>query len=312
MSIHSNMQGLTIAICTRNRPEEMLSCVRILSKQERVQKDISVEILVVDDGSLEEDIQETLRSLVPDWMNYRYHRKWQQGLFLSRIEACQNAFYDVILFIDDDTELFPDYLRCLTERYAYSPEIVAIGGVDQYIRSSWIWRLYACCFLFSSGNPGRLSITGYGGSMVLWPTAVDVFISEFLSGCNMSFRKEALSGMQPCSWMLGYSLGEDLYLSHLASRHGLVIVDPQLRVYHHQTPISRDRQDVVAETEIVNHHYLLLNKSASLLTQVLHFWTAAGLWIWSMRNWKDNEPKRRGYLRGIVRVAQEMYRNFTK
>ena len=308
----STMNGITVAICTRNRPAELEYCVRCLARQDIVKSALPVEVLVVDDGDLTETQREQLQATLPSWMDFRYYRKRRPGLFFSRIEAGEAARYDVILFIDDDTELFPDYLQRLAAHYVENRTLAALGGVDQFIRSSFAWRVFARCILFSSGKPGKLSMTGYGGSMVYWPKETMTFPSEFLSGCNMSYRREVLIGMQPCRWMLGYSLGEDLYLSHRASGYGQVLVDPHLRVLHHQAPTSRDRQDEVAQTEIVNHHFLLLNRGASILPQLLHLWTAAGLWAWSLRSWRENEPKRRGYRRGIARISWEMRRNFAK
>ena len=310
--MNDKVNGITVAICTRNRPAELEYCFGCLARQDVLESAVSVEVLVVDDGDLTETHRVQLQAILPAWMDFRYYRKQRPGLFYSRIEAGEAARHDVILFIDDDTELFPDYLKRLAGHYAENQALVALGGVDQYIRSSLAWRLFTRCILFSSGKPGQLSLTGYGGAMVFWQRQTMPFPSEFLSGCNMSYRRQVLTGIQPCHWMLGYSLGEDLYLSQRAAGFGMVLVDPHLRVFHHQTPTSRDRQDEVAQTEIVNHHFLLLNRGANVFAQVLHFWTAAGLWVWATRSWRENEPKRRGYRRGIARVAQEICRNFAQ
>ena len=90
-----------------------------------------------------------------------------------------------------------------------------------------------------------------------WGTATTPFETEFLYGCNMSFRKWALEGLPDSDVFVGHGYGEDLYVSHWARRKGSLVVDPHLNVRHYQTPVSRDRMDEVSYRQVYNHFYLL-------------------------------------------------------
>jgi glycosyltransferase involved in cell wall biosynthesis len=297
----ASLDGLTLAICTRNRHEDVKRCVASVAAQT---PDYPVEVMVVDDGGMPEEILSELERLLAagNFATFTYFRKQQPGLLLSRMFAVERARYDTLLFVDDDAELERDYLVRLADAYKRHPKAAAIGGIDPNVRGNWKWNLFTRLILYDSGHPGKLSPSGYGGSMVRWSTMSQPFRTEYLLGCNMSFRREALRGIAPVAWLEGYSLGEDLYLSDLAGRHGELWIDPALRVIHHASPISRDREELVAYTEIVNHHHLLRLKQAGPARHAALLWTALGLFCRALlRNkWRHKAASYRKAIRVIL------------
>lgn len=295
------MRGLTLAICTRNRHDDVLRCVASIGRQT---PDYPVEVIVVDDGEIPSDVQTQLerRLAASGFAAFKYVRKRQPGLLRSRMLAVERASYETILFVDDDAELTGDYLVRLAAAYERHPQAAGIGGIDPNVRGNWKWNGFARLILYDSGKPGKLSPSGYGGSMTQWAAMRTPFRTEYLLGCNMSFRTEALRGMKPVEWLQSYSLGEDLYLSDLAGRYGELWIDPALRVIHRTSPIARDREDQVAYTEIVNHYYLLRQKQAGFARHVAHLWTSLGLLAraWVRRRWRHKAKSYRKAIRFIL------------
>src|SRR5439155_25232334 len=121
---------------------------------------------------------------------FRYARTTpQHGLIHGRMAAIQNAISDVLLFIDDDVEIERGYLRLLVNWYRAQPETAGLGGVDTLTKIfPPVKRVLARLFLQDSGQPGRLSLSGFSASMARWGSQREPFPTEFLSGCNMSFR----------------------------------------------------------------------------------------------------------------------------
>ena len=175
-------------------------------------------------------------------------------------------------------ELEAGYLEVLIEHYQRDPRLAGVGGVDVLAKpATTSRRLVDYMIGYRAWSPGRLSVTGYGGAMETWHIATKPFESEFLYGCNMSFRKWALEGLPDSDVFVGHGYGEDLYVSHWARRKGRIVVDPHLRVRHYQTPVSRDRMDQVSYRQIYNHFYLLQFMGASAYRKVLFLYTAVGL-----------------------------------
>jgi hypothetical protein len=168
--------------------------------------------------------------------------------------------------------------------------------------TSFVWRQFCRVFLYGARKPGKLSLSGYGGSMITWVLEKEPFRTEYVVGCNMSFRRSALVDLKPVAWLLGYSVGEDLYLTQCARRHGEVWIDPDLKVIHHQSPLSRDKVEQVAYMDIVNHDYLLRELEAPAWRYACLIWTALGLLLRALLK-KEHRPKIPGYLRGIKHVV---------
>ncbi|WP_123041929.1 glycosyltransferase family 2 protein [Cohnella candidum] len=298
-------QGMTLAVCTRNRHEELERCIVSIAGEA---PGFPCEVMVVDDGELPDPLRERLNEVLRGaGMAFTYHRKRRPGLLYSRIDAAEHAAHDILLFLDDDVELEEGYLRRLARLYSRYEGAAGFGGIDVFIRSNWKWDWFTRLILYDSGKPGKLSPGGFGGSMTRWTRMKDPFRTEFMLGCNMSFRRTALLGLPDAEWLSGYSLGEDLYLSHWAARSGPLWIDPSLRVKHYQSPVSRDKEEQVAFTEVVNHYRLLRLKRAGSWRHAAHLWTSIGLWgrAWARKKWRHKAPY---YGKAIREVLVEDWR----
>lgn len=291
--------GISIVICTKNRPFDLERSIRSLCGQVQPDGASGFELLVVDDGELSTDFQDKLAALLPDWIAWRYHRKPQPGLYDSLRVASKIAHFPVVLFLDDDVELEPTYLAKLFQHYRQNPNLAGVGGVDRLQRSSRLWRWYMRLFLYSSGEAGKLSVTGFAGSLPLWNQADRIFVAEHLYGCNMSFSREALQALPEFEWLDGYSVVSDLLLPRVASQHGMVLVDPELAICHFQSPTSRDRLEKVANMQIVQHAHMLRVFRADQWRRLLFFWTWLGLFLVTLPQGGDGAMRRRGYLAAV-------------
>jgi GT2 family glycosyltransferase len=279
--------NLTVAICTRHRPRDLRRCVESLVRTQP--PSVPVEILVIDDGDSPLDPAELRALVLVHGYSFRcLHNPGPHGLVHGRMLALREAAGDVVLFVDDDIEIEPHYLARLAEAYALHPEAAGIGGVDTLTHGKKpIARLYRRLFLLESGHPGRLSPSGFNGSMEYWLSATQPFPTEFLSGCNMSFRKSALRHVTPAPWLEGYSHGEDMVLSEEARRSGPLFIDPSLQVEHHRSPESRVPSVKTAYTTVRNTYFLLELRHSPWWSYPALFWTTFGLVL------KDSlKPKR--------------------
>ena len=268
------------------------------------------ELVIVDDGELSPAVVGDLRSRASaaGVGSFRYLRNPRgSGLYDSRLVGIAQAKGAVLFFLDDDVTIAPEYLATLSRLYERYPRAAGIGGVDQLeTPRSWPVAVLQRAFLVDSGRPGRFSPSGFVGSVRRWPGQTTEFESEYLAGCNMSFRREVLTGLGPVPWLGGYSLGEDLYISHVASQAGELIVSPALRVWHDRSRVSRDALARVARARVGNTFQILRLRGGSPINVVALLWTVTWLVL------KDTLRLVRlsqvpGYVQGVTDVLRALW-----
>ena len=110
----------SIAICTRERPDELRQCLASL----RTLPDDGQEILVVDNAPG----TEATRQVVEEFPEARYLREDRAGLDIARNRALKEARNEVVLFTDDDAVVDSGWLRALTRNFE-DPLVVCVTGL---------------------------------------------------------------------------------------------------------------------------------------------------------------------------------------
>jgi hypothetical protein len=218
--------------------------------------DAGIDLLILDDGvPATIQLEEISKEAAARGIGWRYHNKRSRpGLLRSRIEAVALAARDWVLFLDDDVELEPDYIRRFLDIVRQTPALAGLGGVDLLAAERGFPAFLVC--LAAGLEPlrvGKLSFGGFPAQMSRARKAHKPYESRRLYGCNMGFRRNALHDLRMLPAFEGYSLFEDAYLSHAASTAGPMVIDPSLKVKHRCSPISRDGSFAVGRMSIRNH-----------------------------------------------------------
>lgn len=307
------MHDVSIVIPTRNRIKDLTLCIESIGRQTDLE-DVSIELLIVDDGDIDEDVLGYFRKVLaqmPD-AELRYYRKTKPGVWLSRYEALGLIDGEILLSFDDDAELDdPLYIRRMLDTYAADPSIVGVGGIAKGNSSSKSGKLLGVLTCQMSPSPGRLSASTLAGSLMLWEQTKDTFETDFFHGCNMSFRRTALKDMKPYPWMTSYAVADDIYMCHLAGRYGKLVINPDLKITHHESPSSRDKAGRVARATAVNHYYLLNLRKAPVKNYAALLWTLS--YLAAKATLKRNFNAVSGYASGILFVLnprKNKYREF--
>lgn len=294
---------LSVAICTRNRHLDLWKCLDSLAKQVNMSTD-QIEVIIVDDGETDSAwLDRADRLLSINNMQLRYFKKEssEAGLLKSRIKSVEISNYETLLFLDDDVELEHNYLEVLKQTLINYSNAVGISGADQGFSCSTKGRIMMILSGRSSLSPGKYSLSGFASAMNVWNKQKGIFKTEFLHGCNMCYRKSALLDIEAVEWLQGYSLGEDLYISSLAGKHGDMYVNPSLKLIHHGSPTSRDKVEVVSYTKIINHYHLLkVRGKRNYFRYIMLKWTAGFLSI-EARIHRNNEAYT-GYKKGTAQL----------
>ena len=118
---------LTAIICTYNRAKYIGPLLESIAAND-LAKD-KYEILLVDNNCTDntKEICAAFAKAHPD-VQFRYTNELEQGLSAARNRGIKEARGDVIVYIDDDALVDPNYLRSYAEWFTAHPETMACGG----------------------------------------------------------------------------------------------------------------------------------------------------------------------------------------
>src|SRR5581483_8407040 len=110
--------SLTIAICTKDRPERLARCLDSLPRNVH-------EILVIDNAPSDD----RTRELIAANPHVGYIREPKPGLDFARNRALREATGELLAFIDDDVAVDREWLPGLIEAHRENPDAAAFTGL---------------------------------------------------------------------------------------------------------------------------------------------------------------------------------------
>ncbi len=223
--------SLTVAICTKDRTENLVRCLQSLLK---VQVPASgspprFEVLVVDNAPSNEQTKVLVASLP----TVRYVREPKPGLDFARNRAIKEATGELLAFLDDDVVVDRNWLDGLIEAWVENPDAAAFTGLVLPYELATEAQI-----LFEQGGGFQRGFEKirYGQTLPgnpLHPCGAGIFGA----GCNMAFRRQILLKLGGFDEALdtGVSLpgGGDLDIFYRIIRAGYPLVyEPQYLVFH--------------------------------------------------------------------------------
>jgi len=212
----SDLPSVTVAICTKDRPEELRRCLASCAAI----RDQVEETLVVDNGS---GTDETRR--VAEAAGVRCVREERRGLSAARNRAIDEARGEVIAFTDDDCEVAPEWIAALRQPFR-DPRVGCVTGRTIVPESASAAQ--RTIGRNSGGARGEVPFR-------IEPGAADRLFDRAIAGigANMSFRRDLLrdTGGFPEELLTS---GDDVYMFNAVLRAGFSIeYAPAAVVAHH-------------------------------------------------------------------------------
>jgi GT2 family glycosyltransferase len=110
----------TVAVCTRDRPEDLQRCLRALERLEEQGQ----ETIVIDNCPS----TDATRRLVETYPRVRYVREHRPGASAARNRALREASHDIVAFTDDDAAPDACWLRSLLRNFN-DPLVLCVTGL---------------------------------------------------------------------------------------------------------------------------------------------------------------------------------------
>lgn len=160
----------TIAVCTRNRTDDLRLCLDALMRL----PDRGQEIIVVDNDPSTEDT----KNLVKQYPAARYILEKRKGLNIARNRAIAEASNDIVVFTDDDAMASVCWLDKIV-RHFDDPMVMCVTGMtmpfeletraqEAFEDYNPFWKsFYKTRFSFSKPHPLATGKVGAGANMAL-------------------------------------------------------------------------------------------------------------------------------------------------
>lgn len=278
------MSNISVIICTKNRPDDLMKCIESLS----VQTHPVSEIIIIDSGDIEPyNITDKYKSI----LNIKYIQR-KASLTAARNIGIKESKGDIIIFLDDDVILDNEYIFYIISIFEiYGKNVGSVCGdiISDEIRSKRypylirypiakkIRNLIFSMFFLSSWGNGRFQPSGFPTHPI---RKREILSIECLQGANMAFRKEVLNKFNFDENLKGYCFMEDCDVSYRVSRHYKIVYTPYAKLIHNVSKASRDSDRQRMKMLIENHHYLFNKNFPRSYFNKFAFWTSVfGLFL---------------------------------
>jgi GT2 family glycosyltransferase len=299
-----------IIIPTYNRPDELAACVASILGQER----LPAEVIIVDDGATAPPAVEA--SFREAGIKYTYIRKDCPGLTESRIAGVRAATSDIIMFLDDDVELYPGYVTEVLRLFESDPahEVGGVGGCtgdDDIPQTFSRWLRFILEFIFrnTGKREGRVLRSGFCTDFgtTWWPLRklTDV---QFLPGAASSYRREVFDVCAFTPEYRKFALGEDKFFSHEVSLHYRLLYSPWARLDHHEARAMRPDKFRWGHMFMLGRYYFFRRFVRHHWWDWLFFWYAAfgSLFVRTLMGLSSRNRANREEAKGVLAACREI------
>lgn len=293
---------LSVAICTKDRPEDVARCLAACARQTRLPD----ELLIVDASAAPLAPEKLPLGGTPLLRRVQW-LCCEPGLAKQRNMALDAAKGDVLLFLDDDAEADSGVCAALTETFASDPAIAgACPRVEGPYDPPGRWRFFCRVFMLPrEDGRGQLQPSGFLAYPFRSGQANPIEIAG-LPGCAMAYRRSAIEGLRFDAFFDGYGFMEDVDFSVRAGQRGPLRYLPGVRVVHRESPMSRLEAAALGRMQAKNHAYVcrkLLGRAGPA-----YGWSELGLLLAAVRTCKAQGSLAllRGRLRGLWEALGEV------
>jgi len=219
--------SLTVAVCTRDREEELAQCLQSLLTNGGEGRPLDV--LVVDNGSKDDATRRVAESL-----GARYVREPLPGLDFARNRALRETEAEFVAFVDDDVRVDRGWLDALATALSEQPDAAVVTGLVLPLELETDAQIL---FEEYGGFRRGFQKIRFAGAYLPGAPFYPVAAGSFGAGCNMIVRRSAILGLGGFDEALdtGPPLpgGGDLDIFYRVARAGMPIAyEPRMIAYH--------------------------------------------------------------------------------
>ncbi len=160
------------------------------------------------------------------------------GAAAARNIGIERSSGDVVVLLDDDVLLEPDFLSELLPVYESDSDVLAVSGIaTNYEKPPLSQRLLLWLFWRGPFHDERQSIYWQADRLLSHPP---IRVHK-LATAAMGLRRAALNGARLDGRLLGLPRGGDVDLCCRLEKRGKLVIAPRARFVHKRTPTNRPK-----------------------------------------------------------------------
>jgi GT2 family glycosyltransferase len=237
---------VSVVVISYGRPDEIARCLADLAAQHTT---VRFEVLLVLQAYPQGVTDRLVTMFSRAFPLHVYHATQDLGVHAARNAALVRTSADIIAFLDDDVRVSTDWVESLAPYY----DDPSVGGVGGYVRHPGSQRVITRVLRPVLGLSARRYRIDWGGFHAIpWSSHPSRDQdADWLSGCNMSFRRVALEqvgGFDEGYGRYGY---DDVDVGLRVRQAGWRLVSTRrLAVNHYPSTINREAlPDLIREEE---------------------------------------------------------------
>jgi GT2 family glycosyltransferase len=302
LDVRSNSRAptptVTVAVCTRDRPDALAQCLSALRHLDYR----NLDIVVVDNAPTTEATASLVRDRFP---GVRYIREPRPGLDWARNRAILECRGEILAFTDDDVIVDSGWVTALAAVFAASPDVMAVTGlVVPYELETDAQQIFEDYGGFGRGYTRRWYRAPRDGPASL----VHGGSGKFGTGANMAFRRQVfdvIGGFDPALDVGTPANGGgdlDMFFRVLKDGHTLVY-EPAAIVRHRHRRSRSELQSQIANNGVGFFAYLVRTakvfRDERIAVLRLGAWW---LWWWNIRRLLRSYVRTEHVPRSLIRA----------
>ncbi|MFH2201714.1 MAG: glycosyltransferase [Elusimicrobiota bacterium] len=271
---------ITAVISTKDRLASLGRCLASLRRQTRVPDE-----LVVVDADSDPKVEALVRAQQDSFPAVGYHAL-PSSLTQARNHAIRSSQGDIIVFIDDDLVLEPDFIRELARPLEANPKIAGCTGniTDHPRERKGFNRALKYFFQLPYDGDGRFRLSG--APTTTCGLAGDREV-EFVPGGLTAWRREVFAEFLFDENLPGLGVNEDVDFSYRVSRKWKNYYAANARTAHERPHPEREGTLRYLRAELASYWYLFLKNQPKTPLHITAFvWHDAGVVVrFLFRRW---------------------------
>jgi GT2 family glycosyltransferase len=271
--------SLTAVIPTKNRADDLEAVVKTVLTQTA----LPAQLIVVDQSATEQS-ERRIKSLFfeckPDLHN-SIDLMYLRDAGISGLTAARNRSLDlvgseIVLFLDDDVLLEPDFIHQILEAYRHYPQASGVSGiVTNYSSPSKMFKYWSWLFARGPLHDDRQPI--------YWKAAKvgqrEPIRVTRLGGGLMSFRINAIQGVRFDENLTGACEAEDIDFCTRLGGNAVLLIAPAARLVHKASPMGRTSDHWLQRHARAMWYLYRRNWNHGLVNRVCFVWLNLGYGI---------------------------------
>lgn len=239
-----------LVLCTRNRPDEVRTCLDTV----RVQTRVPTRVLVVD-SSDDDATERVVADFGADWPagSVIEHLRAEAGLTRQRSAGIDATREEIVHFVDDDSVLERGYIDAIVTTFV-SDRGETLGGVGGFVTDQPPHRFGRVDAWLGLDGAAEGVVLRSGRNVRVYTEPREPIDVDWLPGCAMSYRRSVFAKERPNRDVGRDRNGEDVELSYRVRQHWRLVVDPRARLEHHESPRARRSRAELVRVELVSRY----------------------------------------------------------